>query len=99
MPLVYVKNWDFNWQTGYEFKTPLHIPAGSRVDLEARYNNSSDNPLNPNNPPRLVTWGEQTTDEMCIAFLTFTLDREHLTRGITVPGYEERRNRADAATP
>jgi mono/diheme cytochrome c family protein len=81
VPLVHVQNWDFNWQTGYDFKTPLRLPAGSRVDLEARYDNSSGNPVNPNNPPRLVTWGEQTTDEMCIAFLSFTLDSEHLTRG------------------
>ena len=81
IPLVHVQNWDFNWQTGYDLKPPLHLPAGSRVDLEARYDNSSGNPLNPNNPPRLVTWGEQTTNEMCVAFLGFTLDREHLTRG------------------
>jgi mono/diheme cytochrome c family protein len=80
VPLVYVKNWDFNWQTGYEFKTPIHLPKGSRVDLEAHYDNSTNNPINPNEPPRLVTWGEQTTDEMCIAFLSFTLDREHLMR-------------------
>jgi hypothetical protein len=83
VPMVHVKNWDFNWQTGYEFKTPLRLPAGSRVDLEARYDNSTNNPVNPNNLPRFVTWGEQTTDEMCIAFITFTLDREHLTRGLT----------------
>jgi hypothetical protein len=84
VPLVHVQNWDFNWQTGYDFKTPLRLPAGSRVDLEARYDNSSGNPLNPNHPPRFVTWGEQTTDEMCLAFLSFTLDSEHLTREISL---------------
>ena len=100
MPLVHVDNWDFNWQTGYEFKTPLHLPAGSRVDLEAHYDNSSGNPLNPNNPPKLVTWGEQTTDEMCLAFLSFTLDSEHLAQGIAVRGYdlnERRERRTDTA--
>ena len=76
LPLVHVPDWDFNWQTTYTFKKPIHLPAGSRVDLEARYDNSSHNPLNPHNPPRLVTWGEQTSDEMCIAFLTFTADLE-----------------------
>jgi mono/diheme cytochrome c family protein len=101
VPLVHVENWDFNWQTGYELKTPLHLPAGSRVDLEAHYDNSTNNPLNPNNPPRLVTWGEQTTDEMCLAFLSFTLDREHLARGIAVHGYDldDHRQRAPAAAP
>lgn len=91
VPLVHVNNWDFNWQTGYDFKTPIHLPRGSRVELEARYDNSSDNPLNPNNPPRTVTWGEQTTDEMCIAFLGYTVDREHLTQGISFEGFGARR--------
>jgi hypothetical protein len=81
MPLVHVDNWDFNWQTSYVFKTPLHLPAGSRVDLEAHYDNSAGNPLNPNRPPDVVKWGEQTTDEMCLAFVTFTLDKEHLAKG------------------
>jgi mono/diheme cytochrome c family protein len=80
VPMVHVTDWDFNWQTGYEFKTPLRLPAGSRVDMEARYDNSAGNPLNPNSPPKLVHWGEQTTDEMCIAFVAFTLDSEHLAR-------------------
>lgn len=101
VPLVHVENWDFNWQTGYELKTPLRLPKGSRVDLEAHYDNSSGNPLNPNNPPKVVTWGEQTTDEMCLAFLSFTLDSEHLAQGIAVHGYDlnERRQDAPSAPP
>ena len=100
IPLVHVQNWDFNWQTGYDFKTPLHLPAGSRVDLEARFDNSSGNPLNPNNPPRVVTWGEQTTDEMCIVFLGFTIDREHLTKGTAIEGFREAAaGKPEASTP
>lgn len=99
LPLVYVKNWDFNWQTGYVLKEPLHIPAGSRVDLEAHYDNSADNPLNPNTPPRTVTWGEQTTDEMCIAFLSFTMDREHMTKGITFDRLGTRRAANEESNP
>ena len=76
VPMVHVPDWDFNWQTTYTFKEPLHLPPGSRVDLEAHYDNSSNNPVNPHNPPKLVTWGEQTSDEMCVAFLTFTADAE-----------------------
>jgi hypothetical protein len=76
IPLVHVPDWDFNWQSTYTFKKPIHLPPGSRVDLQARFDNSSNNPLNPHNPPKLVTWGEQTSDEMCIAFLTFTADAE-----------------------
>jgi mono/diheme cytochrome c family protein len=89
LPLVHVTDWDFNWQTSYQFKTPLRLPAGSRVDLEAHYDNSAGNPVNPNTPPRLVHWGEQTTDEMCLAFVTFTLDKEHLARQSTLHEAQE----------
>ena len=78
VPLVSVSDWDFNWQSTYFYKEPLALPAGTRVVMTATYDNSAHNPRNPNTPPRAVTWGEQTTDEMCIAFLHYTLDREHL---------------------
>ncbi len=77
-PLIDVPDWDFNWQGFYAYKQPVHLPAGSRIDLVARYDNSADNPRNPSNPPKVVTWGEQTTDEMCLAFLGFTVDAEHI---------------------
>ena len=78
VPLVSVSDWDFNWQSTYFYKKPLALPMGTRVVMTATYDNSTHNLRNPNTPPRPVTWGEQTTDEMCIAFLHYTLDREHL---------------------
>ncbi len=78
LPLVSVSNWDFNWQSTYYYKQALALPQGTRITMTATYDNSVHNPRNPNSPPKLVTWGEQTTDEMCIAFLHYTLDREHL---------------------
>lgn len=84
--LVRVPEWDFNWQTTYTLRQPIQLPAGSRVDVEAHYDNSEDNIVNPNTPPKEVTWGEQTTDEMLIAFIHYTVDAEHLTRGRTAQG-------------
>ncbi len=85
-PLVWIKDWDFNWQETYVFKEPVKLPKGSHVDLVAYYDNSSGNPNNPNNPPKQVTWGEETTDEMCVAFLGVSLDHEQLvTKGGDVP--------------
>jgi len=78
IPLVSISNWDFNWQSTYYYKQPIALPKGTVVTMTATYDNSVHNPRNPNSPPKLVTWGEQTTDEMCIAFLHYTLDREHL---------------------
>jgi hypothetical protein len=53
------------------------------LSLEAIYDNSEGNWRNPNNPPKPVSWGEQTTDEMCIAFLGVTLDG--ITTGQALP--------------
>lgn len=79
-PLVWVNNWDFNWQEGYQFREPVELPEGTRIDLVAHFDNSSKNPHNPNSPPKTVTWGEQTADEMCIAFLETAPKKEAGTR-------------------
>lgn len=67
--LVYVKDWDFNWQESYQLRQPIDLPRGTRIDMVAHFDNSAANPRNPSSPPRDVGWGEQTTDEMCIGFL------------------------------
>ena len=72
--MVHIPDWDYNWQLGYAYQQPLQLPRGSRIDLVASFDNSEQNPRNPNHPPKLVRWGEQTTDEMCIAFLSYTTD-------------------------
>jgi hypothetical protein len=86
-PVVKVPDWDFNWQTTYVFKEPMKLPQGARIQLAATYDNSEKNPRNPSSPPKTVTWGEETTDEMCIAFVSYTVDSEHLTKGIKASGY------------
>ncbi len=80
--LVNVPDWDFHWQGTYTYKTPVALPFGTRIDLSAHYDNSTGNPENPNDPPKDVRWGENTTDEMCIAFLGVTLDAENLGSGL-----------------
>jgi hypothetical protein len=73
--LIWIKDWNFNWQDQYLLERPLRLPKGTRLDVSATYDNSDKNPLNPNTPPRRVTWGEQTTDEMFICFVLVTTDR------------------------
>jgi len=68
-PLIWIKDWDFNWQDQYLYQTPMKIPAGTRLELDFTYDNSSENVRNPNSPPKRVTYGEQTADEMAILFL------------------------------
>jgi hypothetical protein len=71
-PMVRVNDWDFRWQNQYFYATPLRLPRGARVDLEAVFDNSADNPAQPQQPPKLVTFGEETTNEMAgiIALVT-----------------------------
>jgi Copper type II ascorbate-dependent monooxygenase, C-terminal domain len=65
IPLIKIDNWDFNWQTTYQFKKLLKIPAGSRIIVEAKYDNSTENPANPNSPAKDIGYGWNSTDEMC----------------------------------
>lgn len=77
-PAILIDNWDFNWQGPYTYVEPMAVPAFNRVRLTCTYNNSESNPRNPNNPLKVVTWGEGTEDEMCIAFAGITFDAERL---------------------
>jgi hypothetical protein len=72
VPIIRIDDWDFKWQGEYRLREPLSLPKGTTVHLWARYDNSANNPNNPSNPPNRVRNGEQTTDEMCMAFLTIT---------------------------
>jgi hypothetical protein len=74
LPLVSIKDWDFHWHERYQFKTPLRLPKGTVVHVEAFYDNSADNPKNPNSPPKLVKYGNNLTDEMVSAHLEVIAD-------------------------
>lgn len=62
--LISIPEWDFNWQGVYFFKRFVVLEPGTVVHAYATYDNTADNPLNPNDPPQFVTWGEGTADEM-----------------------------------
>ena len=62
--LLRIPDWDFNWQAEYRFARPVALPAGARVLMEFTYDNSAGNAQNPNDPPRRVLYGPESTDEM-----------------------------------
>jgi hypothetical protein len=72
--LLNVPRYDFNWQTTYVLKDPVTLPAGTVLESTAGFNNSPNNAFNPD-PAATVHWGDQTTDEMHIAFLELVVDR------------------------
>jgi Flp pilus assembly protein TadD/mono/diheme cytochrome c family protein len=67
--LIYIREWDFNWQGIYRYTRPQFLPSGTTITFEFTYDNSTDNPHNPHRPPRRVTYGEHTTDEMAELWL------------------------------
>lgn len=68
--LLNVPNYDFQWQHRYRLAEPKRIPAGTRIDCVAHFDNSLENPGNPD-PSKTVTWGDQTWEEMMIGFFTY----------------------------
>ena len=80
-PLLHVPRYDFQWQRTYRFRKPFPLPEGTELRLEAHFDNSAANPRNPVHPPCTVHWGENSTDEMCTAFLGVTIDDEDIPAG------------------
>ena len=69
---VYLKGkFDFNWQLGYDLAKPIVLPKGTRIISIAHYDNSANNPFNPD-PNQEVVWGPQNWDEMQGVFLGLT---------------------------
>jgi predicted DNA-binding WGR domain protein len=68
--LLSVPRYDFNWQTSYWTKKPIHLPANTRIECTAHFDNSSGNLNNPD-PKKWVHWGEQTWEEMMIGFVDY----------------------------
>lgn len=90
--LAHIPNWDFRWQEIYRFKRLQHIPKGSRLFVQGVYDNTADNPFNPNKPPRLVmsSGNMETTNEMLtmiMVFLPYQKGDEVLPIDIPKPAY------------
>ncbi len=67
--LLNVPDFDFNWQLRYLFQEPKLMPKGSKLRFTARYDNSANNPANPD-PTKVVSFGNQTWDEMMEGYYT-----------------------------
>lgn len=68
--LLSVPKYDFSWQTTYALQSPKLLPAGTRLVFDMTWDNSAQNPANPD-PDQDVYWGEQTWDEMNVGWLRF----------------------------
>jgi hypothetical protein len=73
--LLSVPHYDFNWQIIYYLAKPLQLPKGARVEVTAHWDNSANNPNNPD-PAKTVKWGDQSWDEMLSVPMGVIIDRE-----------------------
>lgn len=67
--LIHIPQWNLNWQAVYRYSEPVLLPGGTTVSLRYTYDNSDQNPMNPNHPPIRVQGGNRSTDEMCHLWL------------------------------
>jgi mono/diheme cytochrome c family protein len=74
VPLIWIKDWDFNWQGEYRFAEPIRLPKGTEILVEGFFDNTKDNPHNPHREPQTVRYGQETTDEMCLCGVLVALD-------------------------
>lgn len=74
-PVLSVPAYDFNWQHTYAFQQPLPFSQIGKLSIEATFDNSSNNPFNPD-PSEWVTWGDQTWEEMAVAFFEVSQPRQ-----------------------
>ncbi len=66
--------YDFNWQHVYELTTPLSLADVDALKFSVVFDNSAANPFNPD-PAQHVTWGDQTWEEMAVAFFEVAVPR------------------------
>jgi Flp pilus assembly protein TadD len=67
--LIHIPHWDLNWQAVYRYREPVFLPQGTVISMRYTYDNSAENLVNPNHPPRRVTAGNRASDEMAHLWL------------------------------
>ncbi len=76
--LIEITAWDPSWQSAYHFQKPIPLPAGSALRLVAHFDNSA-HARNPNKPPKLVVFGPNANDEMCVGYVAVVKKGQDLT--------------------
>ena len=82
--LFRMPRYDFNWQLTYDLEQPLKLPKGTELTALAHYDNSANNPYNPD-PAKEVFWGDQSWDEMLAGFVDFAIPADADPRDLGEP--------------
>jgi hypothetical protein len=91
--LLKVHDYSFNWQLSYDLAKPIVLPKGTRILCTAHFDNSPNNPNNPD-PGKEVSWGDQSRDEMMIGFFSVAFDANLPLKTLTAEPRKEVKPRA-----
>jgi hypothetical protein len=92
--LLRVPGYNFNWQQWYYPAQPIRLPKGAKIECTAHFDNSPNNPSNPD-PSTQVVWGEQSWDEMMVGFLDVAFDARMPVKTLYVERNEDKRAAAE----
>jgi len=82
--LLDVPNYNWRWQLWYNFTEPMKLPKGTKIECTEHFDNSPNNPENPD-PSKTVIWGQQSFDEMMVCMFNVVFDAKITTRQILAP--------------
>ena len=88
-----VPRYDFNWQLTYFPAKPIHMEKGTKLQVIAEFDNSANNPFNPD-ATKEVHWGEQTFEEMMMGYYSVVVDP-----GQTIEAPRRRQTAAAGSAP
>lgn len=109
--LIKINDWDFNWGGTYTYARPVHLPKGTVIHGVWTFDNSADNQRNPSHPPKRVTYGTSTTDEMGGAWINVIVDKPgdslaiwianlgHIVKANLTPARKDDKKKDGAAVP
>ena len=93
--LLRIERWDFNWQDQFRYAAPFWLPAGTSIAFEYVFDNSDDNPRNPEHPARRVAWGWRSADEMADVWIQ-VMTRSETDRARLAPDIRRKMAAEDA---
>jgi hypothetical protein len=90
--ILRVPKYNWRWQLWYNLAEPLVLPKGTKIECTAHFDNSADNPENPD-PSKTVIWGQQSWDEMMVGFFNLVFDAKTPAKAL----FPDHKDHADIA--
>jgi len=87
--LLRVPNYRATWQLWYDLAEPVVLPKGTVIECTAHFDNSANNPLNPD-PTKAVSWGDQSWEEMMVGFFNVVFDADMPLKSLFPPAKKAR---------